>query len=450
MKNNIQKITEDILKNLGEKENIKNIANCMTRLRVTVNNKDLVNIEELKKIEGVLGVIHKDQDTYIQIVLGPGKAAKSASVLSSLTNLTSKEVDENSDSSDLKEKNKNKNNTPFKQALKKVAAIFVPIIPAFIACGLVVAIYECTITLAPEFQHTDIGKIVNVIAYSVFQILPIIVGYNASKEFGGTPVIGAVLAAILNHPSLDGIHIFSHPIQVGCGGIISIIFIALGAAFIEKQLRKIIPDSLDLFLTPFLTIASMTFVGIFVLDPICNYISSGIGIGVEFIIYRVPALAGILSAIYLPLVITGMHHSLIAINTHLLEDIGITYLLPITCMAGASQVGASIAVFVRTKNKRLKKTIKSALPVGFLGIGEPLLWGVTIPLGRPFIASCLGGAVGGSIMALLKVGSKVPELSGIPLGFVTNNMIGYFIALVASYVAGFIICFAMGFKDPQD
>ena len=205
-----------------------------------------------------------------------------------------------------------------------------------------------------------------------------------------------------------------------------------------------------MFLRPLITVCVMTFVGLMVFQPIGGFISETIGAFVSFIIYKVPVLAGLASAIYLPLVMTGMHHGLIAVNTQLIADFGVTYLLPVTCMAGAGQVGAAFYVYLKTKNQRLKKTIKNALPVGMLGIGEPLMWGCTIPLGKPFIASCIGGGIGGSIMAVMKVAAKVPELSGIPLAFITTRFPLYFVGLFASYAAGFIVCRLMGFTDPED
>ena len=147
---------------------------------------------------------------------------------------------------------------------------------------------------------------------------------------------------------------------------------------------------------------------------------------------------------------TGMHHGLIAVNAQLIADFGVTYLLPVTCMAGAGQVGAALYVYLKTKNKSLKKICRNALPVGVLGIGEPLMWGVTIPLGKPFIASCIGGAVGGSAMAMMHVAALIPELSGIQLSLITTSPIKYLIGLAISYAAGFVVCMILGFDDPAE
>lgn len=437
-------IAKQIVAEVG-KENIATIANCYTRVRMTVKDLKNVNVEALKNTEGALGVVAEGNK--LQVVMGPGTAASIAGIIADMTNLKSEEVEE---AQLLKEENKAKNDVWYKNVLKKVANIFIPIIPAFVACGLVVAIYESSYVFMPGFQDTTAGKIMGTIAYSVFSILPIIVGFNTSREFGGSPIIGAVLAGIFNTASLTGTTLFGITIEAGRGGVISVLIIAYLAAVMEKQLRKIIPDFLDMFLTPMITIVVMTFAGILIFQPIGGFISETMGDFVSFLIYKVPALAGIAAGLYLPLVMTGMHHGLIAVNTQLIADYGVTYLLPVTCMAGAGQVGAAFAVYRKTKNQRLKKIIRNGLPVGILGIGEPLMWGCTIPLGKPFIASCIGGAVGGSVQALLRVAAKVPELSGIPLAFITTKFPLYFVGLFVAYAAGFILCSLMGWQDPAE
>lgn len=438
------KTIAEMLQTLGEKANLKTIENCMTRVRIEVKDIDQVDVEKLKQFENVIGVVL--DDTNVQIIVGPGKSTKLSNQLSKATGIVYEDVDE---AETLKAENKKKNNTPFKRVLKKIANVFIPILPAFIGCGLMVAIYESGSVFQPGFQDTDFGKILSAIAYSVFTILPIIVGYNAQKEFGGTPIIGAVLAAVLNATAIDGIHMFGVSFSAGRGGVISILIVAALAASLEQQLRKIVPNILDTFLTPLITIFIMTFLGLLVFQPIGGFISETVGNFINYIIYNVPVLSGIATFIYLPLVMTGMHHGLIAVNTQLIADFGVTYLLPVTCMSGAGQVGAAFYVFLKTKNKKLKKTCINSIPVGILGIGEPLLWGVTVPLGKPFLASCLGGAVGGSLVAMLGVAAKIPELSGLQLALITNKPLFYLLGILVSYLSGFIFCMVLGFEDPK-
>lgn len=442
---NNKEIAEKMIECLGTSKNLTSIENCMTRIRIEVRDRNQVQIDELKKIEDVIGVV--PQENNIQLIVGPGKSSKLSSLISEITGVKCIEVDE---AEVRKQENKEKNNTPVKLLLKKIAQIFIPILPAFIACGLMVAIYESGYVFFPGFEATDFGRILSAIAYSVFSILPIIVGYNAAKEFGGTPILGAVLASVLTASSITGVHILGIECMAGRGGVISVLIVAALGAKLEKLVRKYVPDILDTFVTPLVTIFVMTFLGLIVFQPIAGTISDLIGQFVNYIIYNVPALAGLATLVYLPLVMTGMHHGLIAVNAQLIADFGVTYLLPVTCMAGAGQVGAAFYVYLKTKNMRLKKVCKNALPVGMLGIGEPLMWGVTIPLGKPFIASCLGGAIGGSAMAMMHVAAKIPELSGLQLALITTNPIKYLIGVAISYIAGFVIAMLLGFDDPEN
>lgn len=439
-----QEFAKSIIKKLGGKENLLSIQNCMTRIRTVVKDTEVCEIDDLKEMAEIYEAVV--QGNTVQLVVGPGKAAKIAGTISDITGVRNEEVDE---AAVRKAESREKNNTPFKQVLKKVANVFVPIIPAFIACGLLVAIYEAGYVFIPGLESTDFGKVLSAVAYSVFTILPIIVGYNTSREFGGSPIIGAVLAAILTSGSITGVHILNFECLAGRGGVIAVLLVAALGAKLERVIRKYMIELLDTFLTPLLTVAIMTIVGLVVCQPIAGFVSDTIGNMVNYIIYNVPALAGLATMVYLPLVATGMHHGLIAVNAQLISDFGITYLLPVTCMAGAGQVGAAFYVFIKTKNAKLKKVCKNALPVGMLGIGEPLMWGVTIPLGKPFIASCLGGAVGGSAMALMGVAAKIPELSGLQLALITTSPLKYLLAVAISYAAGFVIAMLLGFSDPE-
>lgn len=438
-------VAELLVEKLGGKENLKSIENCMTRIRLIVKDVNKCDAEGLKKVDGVLGISCEDES--VQVIVGPGKSKKLADEMSNITGVKSLEVDE---ASIRKAEAKKKNSTPFKLFLKRIANVFVPLIPAFMGCGLLLAIYEFTAVYAVGFHDSSIGHILGAVASSVFSIMNIIVGYNAAREFGGSAVIGAVLAYVLGADAINGIELFGVSFVAGRGGVVSVLAVSIIGALLEKKIRKAMPDSLDTFVTPLVTIFVMTFAGLLILQPICGFVSDAVGNFVTYIIYNCPALAGLATLIYLPLVATGMHHGLIAVNAQLISDFGVTYLLPVTCMAGAGQVGASLYVLLKTKNKKLKRTTINALPAGILGIGEPLMWGVTIPLEKPFIASCIGGAIGGSVMAIMKVAALIPELSGIQLALITNAPLKYLIGLAVSYVSGFVVCMILGFDDPEE
>lgn len=441
-------MAEQILRRLGNKENIISIAYCMTRLRVNVKDTSLVEKDELKKIEGVLGFV--EQDNQMQIVLGPGRVTKVANELGKITGIQIGELDE---ASLRREEIKAKNATPFKLLLKKISSIFIPLIPAFIACGLVLGLNNIIVKFNPDFAKTAVGGIFGVIGGAVFFGLSLFVGVNAAREFGGSPMLGGTMAAIISGPALANVQLAGKALVPGRGGVIAVLLVVAFSSWLERKVRKIVPEVLDLFVTPLLTVLISGFAAIFVLQPLGGIISDSIGAAVKAAIQGGGAVTGfILSGTFLPLVMTGLHQGLTPIHADLLKTTGENLLLPILAMAGAGQVGAAIAVYVKTKNKRLKKTILSGLPVGILGVGEPLIYGVTLPLGKPFIGACIGGAFGGAFNAAMKVASLSMGLSGLPLAALIKpgTVLFYLMGIVIAYAAGFGATYILGFEDPEE
>jgi PTS system sucrose-specific IIC component len=435
---------------------------CMTRLRITLKHKELVDIAKIKAISGVLGVV--DTPDQLQIIIGPGKVNQVNEKFQILLNAAPVApqdvavVSETkvSDAGSLKEKLKQKNSTPFKNFLKKLANIFIPMIPAFIGCGLVLGIVNVlTKSLSPDtlggmpFDQTTVGAILKLIGGGITFGLALFAGLNTSKEFGGTPILGGVLAGVLTMPGLSAITVFGEQATPGRGGIIAVLFVAIFAAWLEKRLRKVIPVALDLFVTPTLVLLISGFLAIFILQPIGGVISDAITNGSKLAVdHGGPVVGFILSAAFLPLVMTGLHQGLTPIHAELIKTTGSTVLLPILAMAGAGQVGAALAVWLKTKNQKLIHIIKSGIVVGFLGVGEPLIYGVTLPLFRPFLAACIGGGLGGAFVATFKLGATGIGISGLPLTLLIHNgMLLYLLGILIAYVGGFIATLIVGFDD---
>ena len=439
-------IAQNILECVGGKENISSIAYCMTRLRLTIVDTGKTDKTALKKIEGVLGLV--EQLGQLQIILGPGRVTKVGIELGKITGIQVGEIDE---AKLRKEEINAKNSTPFKNLLKKISNIFIPLIPAFIACGLVMGINNIIIKFNPAFATSTTGGILAVIGGSVFFGLSLFVGVNAAKEFGGSPALGGTMAAILTIPALEKVTINGAALVPGRGGVIAVLLVVAFSSWLERQVRKVVPDVLDTFLTPLITVLISGFVALLVLQPAGGIFSEAVGTAVKAAIKGGGPITGfILAGSFLPLVMTGLHQGLTPIHADLLKTTGQNLLLPILAMAGAGQVGAAIAVYFKSKNKRLKKTILSGLPVGMLGIGEPLIYGVTLPLGKPFLGACIGGAFGGAFMAFMKVASISMGLSGIPLAAIVVQPLLYIIGVLIAYSAGFIATSLLGFEDPID
>lgn len=438
-------LAQKILQHLGGADNIASYTHCMTRLRVKPKNESLINKEALKETEGVIGVVEEET---LQIILGPGKVAKVSDEFGIL--LKKGELDLNEQAKQKREEIKEKNATPFKLFLRRIANIFIPLIPALVASGLITGITKSVVQAGWLSETSLIATVLTVMGSGLFSFLGILVGLNAAKEFGGSPALGALAGILVINPEIASIVLFGEELVPGRGGLIGIMFAAIFMAFLEQRIRRIVPQALDIIVTPTLALLITGIITYVVFMPIGGFISDGITKGLLMILDAGGIIAGfVLGATFLPLVVTGLHQGLTPVHLELIQSIGNDPLLPILAMGGAGQVGAAFAIYVKTQKKRLKRAIGGALPAGLLGIGEPLIFGVTLPLGRPFLTACLGAGVGGAFQAVFKVATIAIGVSGLPLTFlvIPSQILLYLTGLVLSYAAGFLFTYWFGFKD---
>lgn len=457
---NQNELAQKIFAIIGPAENITKVNTCMTRLRVYLKRQDSAMTAQLKKLDGVLGIYENGAE--LQVILGPGRAAAIASIISGWckqpaadtpqpSDAEGKEKPQIGDGKELHAAIRKKNATPMKLLFKRIASIFFPLVPAFIACGLITGFLNILLKADPAAADMAIVKLLAVMGNAVFFGMNLFVGVNASREFGGSPIMGGVLAAVLTHPALSNVILWDQPLTPGRGGIIAVLLVAAFAAWLEKKLHRLIPEMFDLFFTPLIVLLISGTLAIFILQPVGGMISEGIGAAANISVGQGGAVTGfILGGIWLPMVMLGLHQVFTPIHAELFVRYGVNILLPILAMAGCGQVGAAAAVYLKTKNALLKKTIASALPVGIMGIGEPLIYGVTLPLGRPFIGACIGGAFGGAIQAAAAVGVSAMGISGLPLAAVSNNIPIYLSGLLTAYIVGFIATWIIGFDDPEE
>ncbi|WP_423408184.1 PTS transporter subunit EIIC [Heyndrickxia sp. MSNUG] len=449
---NEERLAREILEQLGGSDNVADVASCMTRLRVKPADYSKVNVAGIKKIDGVLGVVEEET---LQIILGPGIVTKVANEVSEITGKSASLVDEDDPNpfeglaGRTKDDLNKKNATPFKLFLRRIASIFIPLIPAIVASGLIAGITNVIVRAGAD-PESAIVQVLNLIGWGIFGYLGVFVGINTAREFGGSPALGGAAGILIINPGLANITLFGEALVPGRGGLIGVMLAAVFIAFLEKRIRKFVPSSLDIIITPTLSLLITGVATLFVLQPVGGFISDLITKGLLGLIDMGGIFAGlILAGTFLPLVVTGLHQGLTPVHMELINSIGDDPLLPILAMGGAGQVGAAFAIYFKTKNERLKKVIKGGLPVGMLGIGEPLIFGVTLPLGRPFITACLGAAVGGAFQAFFKIATIAIGVSGIPLAFLvhTHQILLYLLGLLVAYVFGFIFTWTFGFKD---
>ena len=468
---NDKELSRQLLELLGGRGNVTSNAACMTRLRVGTRDAKLVDVEGIKALDGVMGVV---EDETMQIVLGPGKVNKVLEEFAKLTGLAKGVADDDVVQAAAENKAAQKakySQKPVQAFLKKIANIFVALLPGIIAAGLINGICN-VINVASGNAFADVWwyQGIRSMGWALFAYLPILVGYNAAREFGGSASLGGIAGAmcianagmpLLAPGAADPAQAILLPLtnaayNPAAGGMIAALIAGAFFAVLERQIRKVMPDMLDTFISPLLVLLIGALAMMLVIQPLGAWLTTGIFTVLSFVYEQLGVVGGyILSAGFLPLVAVGLHQALTPIHA-LLNDPngateGVNYLLSILMMAGGGQVGAGLALYFKTRNRRLKKFISESIPVGILGVGEPLMYAVTLPLMRPFVTACLGAGFGGILAALFHVGTVSQGVSGLfgLLIVVPGQQLFYVIAMLAAYAGGFILTWFFGVDEDR-
>lgn len=463
-----KRIAEEVLESIGGKDNVFGNATCMTRLRITVKDKLAVDLGRIKKIEGVLGIVESDT---IQIVFGPGKVEKVGAEFSELTGISlgfTEEINAEELAKENKAANKSKQTNPVQVFLRKIANIFVPLLPGIIAAGLINGVTNViNVSTHGSLSGQWWYECIRTMGWALFAYLPILVGMNAAKEFKGSPALGAMAGALsIANAAMPLLSKFKDaPVILpltgavfnpSAGGLLAALISGMFFAILERQIRKFIPDILQTFITPLLTVIIGGIITLLVLQPIGAGLTVGIFGILNFIYVKLGVVGGyILSAGFLPLVAVGLHQALTPIHAMLNDPNGATqginYLLPILMMAGGGQVGAGLALYLKTKNKKLKQLTRDSLPVGILGIGEPMMYAVTLPLGKPFVTACLGSGIGGILASIFHLGTVSQGVSGLfgLLIVIPGTQLYYIISMLGAYAGGFMLTYFFGVDDKR-
>lgn len=469
MSKNISKDLLNLIIDLvGGKDNIVTCSNCMTRLRLTVAVSTLVDTEIKGKLKGAVnGVVINGNE--VQIVFGVGKANRAAEAMNSL--LGTKDL--NTIAAEKKTEMKSKQQSSLQQFLANFATIFTPLIPGFIAAGLMLGIATLIGTVmhvAPDAKGIvpDALNFLKIFSKGLFTFLPILVGYNAQRAFGGTGVNGAIIAAlfILGYNPAATVGYFSglqdffgHTIDPR-GNIIGILLASYAGAKIERFIRNYIPDELDMILTSMLTLIITAVLTFIVIMPIGVWLFQGMS-WLFMHLNSNPLGCAVLAGVFLIAVVFGVHQGFIPVYLALMDTQGFNSLFPILSMAGAGQVGAALALYWKAeRTSTLRSQIKGAIIPGLLGVGEPLIYGVTLPRMKPFVTACIGGAIGGLFIGTiawfgLPVGLNSAfgpsGLVALPLMTSDSGILPaiavYGGGVLIAYVAGFIITALFGCKN---
>ncbi len=463
-----EELVRACLEKVGGKDNVLSATNCMTRLRVRVKDESKADEAGLKAIEGVMGLVH-DRANYFEIVVGPGKCRKCADICHDMgipasEEGTSTQNDWKANKAAVKSKQKT---NPIMELFKTFGDIFIPLIPGVVASGLCSGINTLIGQVCPGYASipalAGLSAFLTLINQAFLSYLTAWVGYRAVEKFGGTPILGGMLGMITGLGGIDtiskliGLYNEVQPLdsilRAGRGGVLAVVVGAFIIVKVEKWIRSWMPESLDIVFTPILTLVICLIPYILIVMPLTGFISTALCWIVEKLCMSesliVRLIAGYVStALFLPMVAMGMHHGLVALYSVQLETFGFVTLYPALAMAGAGQVGAAIAIYLKAKkcgNHRLMNVITGALPAGVLGVGEPLIYGVTLPMVKPFISAGLGAGIGGAFVMAMQVASTSWGPSGLLALFVMTAGPNGAIASVASYAIGLVICYVMGF-----
>lgn len=467
-----EELAKMILKFAGGKENIVTVQNCMTRCRIVLADPGAAQVGKIKALDGVIGLV--EDGSQLQVVLGPGRAKKVTDACHQVLDDEASSVSPDSGQTDPAAVTPGPQGNPLKRGIGIIGDIFIPLSPAIITAGLFTGFANPIGTLQGQGILPAAGfwsaahLMFSLVGGGLLGYFAIFTGISAAKRFGANEALGGMLGAvsisenIIALSTMLGLYDTVVPpksiLTVGKGGIIGVIIGVWILSKIEKAVRRQVPDTLDLVVTPVLTMLITGLFFVFIIMPGAGFISDGLVAALSLLINSsnpvVCVFSGyVMAALFLPMVLLGLHHALTPIYAVQMEAMGGVTLFPVLAMAGAGQVGAAIAIYLmarKAKDLRMQKVIAGALPAGFLGVGEPLIYGVTLPLFKPFITAGLGAGFGGAYIMLSHVAASSWGPSGLVAILIMQpqHMFHYFLGLVISYVGGFLITrLAMSEKD---
>ncbi|MCI4030456.1 sucrose-specific PTS transporter subunit IIBC [Dickeya dianthicola] len=439
---------------LGGRENIASAAHCATRLRLVLNDDSLADKTAIDNVEGVKGCFQNAGQ--IQIIFGSGLVNKVYAEFIKVAGISEAST---SEAATLAAQKLN----PLQRLARLLSNIFVPIIPAIVASGLLMGL----LGMIKTYDWVDAGSAIFVMldmfSSAAFIILPILIGFTAAREFGGNPYLGATLGGILTHPALTNawgvaggfktMHLFGLEFaMIGYQGTVFPVLLAVWfMSLVEKRLRKVVPNALDIIVTPFLTVIISGFVAMLVIGPAGRMLGDGISLVLSTLIAHAGWLAGLLfGGLYSAIVITGVHHSFHAIEAGLLGNpsIGVNFLLPIWAMANVAQGGACLAVYFKTRDAKIRAIAVPSSLSCLLGITEAAIFGINLRFIKPFLAGLAGGALGGAWVVANHVNMTAVGLTGIPgLAIVqSGSTLYYLIGMVIAFGAAFLLSLLLKYK----
>ena len=456
---NNTEIAKKVIDALGGRENVRSVAHCATRLRVMVVDEGKIDKDTVEDIEKVQGAFFNSGQ--YQIIFGTGTVNKIYDEVVALGLPTATTGEQKAEAA--------KQGNAFQRAIRTFGDVFVPIIPAIVATGLFMGLrglltQEAIMTaLGVTEWNADFITYTQILTDTAFIILPALVVWSTFRVFGGNQTIGLVLGMMLISGSLPNAWavasggdvtpqiFFGFIPVVGLQGSVLPAFIIgiIGAQF-EKWVRKIVPEVLDLLLTPFITLLVMSVLGLFVIGPVFHVVEQYILYATEALLSLPFGLGGLLiGGVHQIIVVSGVHHIFNLLESQLVANTGANPFNAIITAAMTAQGAATVAVGVKTKNPKLKALAFPAALSAFLGITEPAIFGVNLRFRKPFFLSLIAGAIGGAVASLLGLAGNGFGITIIPgtLLYVDGQLPQYFLMVAVSFAAGFALTYLFGYED---
>ena len=450
---NNQEIAKKVIDALGGRENVNSVAHCATRLRVMVKDEGKINKEVIENLEKVQGAFFNSGQ--YQIIFGTGTVNKMYDEVVALGLPTSSKDDMKAEAA--------KQGNWFQRAIRTFGDVFVPIIPVIVATGLFMGVRGLLTALGMTLP-ADVTTYTQILTDTAFIILPGLVVWSTFRVFGGNPAVGIVLGMMLVSGSLPNawavasggevtaMNFFGFIPVVGLQGSVLPAFIigVVGAKF-EKAVRKVVPDVIDLLVTPFVTLLVMSILGLFVIGPVFHVVENYILIGTKAILGLPFGLGGFLiGGVHQLIVVSGVHHIFNLLEVQLLAADHANPFNAIITAAMTAQGAATVAVGVKTKNPKLKTLAFPAALSAFLGITEPAIFGVNLRFRKPFFLSLIAGAIGGglaSILGLAGTGNGITIIPGTMLYIGNGQLVQYLLMVAVSFALGFALTYMFGYED---
>ena len=453
---NNQEIAKKVIDALGGRENVNSVAHCATRLRVMVKDEGKINKEVIENLEKVQGAFFNSGQ--YQIIFGTGTVNKMYDEVVALGLPTSSKDDMKAEAA--------KQGNWFQRAIRTFGDVFVPIIPVIVATGLFMGVRGLLTALGMTLP-ADVTTYTQILTDTAFIILPGLVVWSTFRVFGGNPAVGIVLGMMLVSGSLPNawavasggevtaMNFFGFIPVVGLQGSVLPAFIigVVGAKF-EKAVRKVVPDVIDLLVTPFVTLLVMSILGLFVIGPVFHVVENYILLGTKAILNLPFGLGGFLiGGVHQVIVVSGVHHIFNLLEVQLLAADHANPFNAIITAAMTAQGAATVAVGVKTKNPKLKTLAFPAALSAFLGITEPAIFGVNLRFRKPFFLSLIAGAIGGglaSILGLAGTGNGITIIPGTMLYIGNGQLAQYLLMVAVSFALGFALTYMFGYEDEKE